>query len=128
MARFGAVGGPRSWQVAGSFVDVLSTFENLAQTPVRVLEGPFGGVRISPVEELIVERVLVGHYTGLNHAAVACAQKLLAAALSGEIETDWNEVERLAQSNAYGNWNDVRRLVNEQAQTLQLRSPYDSHE
>jgi hypothetical protein len=128
MARFRAIGGPRSWQVAGSFVDVLSTFENLARTPIRVLEGPFGAVQISPVEELIVERVLVGHYTGLDHAAVACARKLLAAALSGEIETDWNEVRRLAESNAYGNWNDVRQLVGEQAQALQLRSPYDSDE
>jgi hypothetical protein len=53
---------------------------------------------------------------------------LLAAALSGEIETDWNEVRRLAESNAYGNWNDVRQLVGEQAQALQLRSPYDSDE
>lgn len=59
--------------------------------------------------------------------AMARPHRLLTA-LSGEIETDWNEVQRLAQSNAYGNWNDVKQLIDEQAQALQLRSPYDSHE
>lgn len=38
------------------------------------------------------------------------------------------EVERLAQTNAYKNWNDVKVLVHEQAQALKIRSPYDSNE
>lgn len=62
MARLQAVGGPRSWQVGGLFVDLLTRFENLARTPVRRLEGPRGLVRLCPVEELIVERVLVSRY------------------------------------------------------------------
>jgi hypothetical protein len=128
MAQLQAIGGPRSWQVGGVFVDVLGSFEYLARTPVRRLNGPCGQVRIAPVEELIVERVLISRYPGDYPPARECAKKLLAAALLGEIETDWAEVKRLAQDNAYKNWNDVKELAHEQAQTLQVRSPYHPDE
>ena len=64
MAQFGAVGGPRSWRVAGAYLDVLGTLENAARTPIRTLRAPFGDIRIAPVEELIVERILVSKYQG----------------------------------------------------------------
>ena len=128
MGQLGARGGPRNWQVAGLFVDVLSEFENLAQTPIRRLSGPSGEIRLCPVEELIVERILISRYPGDYPPARECAKKLLAVALLGGIETDWTEVRRLAESNAYKNWNDVKELVHEQAQTLQIWSPYDSDE
>jgi hypothetical protein len=128
MAQLQATGGPRSWQVGGLFVDVLANFENLARTPIRRLDGPSGQIRIAPVEELIVERVLISKYPGNYPPARECAKKLLATALLGEIETDWAEVKRLAQNNAYKNWNDVKELVHEQAQALQVRSPYHSDE
>lgn len=128
MAQLHATGGPRSWQVGGLFVDVLSTFENSAQTPVRRLNGPCGQVLVSPVEELLVERVLVSNYPADYPPARDCAKKLLAASLLGEIETDWNEVKRLAASRAYDNWNTVKELVHEQAEALQVRSPYHPNE
>jgi hypothetical protein len=128
MSQLHATGGPRSWQVGGLYVDVLASFENLARTPVRRLDGPCGQVRLSPVEELIVERVLISRYPGDYPPARECAKKLLAAALQVEIEVDWAEVKRLAQDHAYQNWHDVNELVNEQAQALQVRSPYDSDE
>jgi hypothetical protein len=128
MAALWAKGGPRSWQVSGLFVDILSSFENLARTPVRRLAGPWGEVQISPVEELLVERVLVSKYPGDYAPARECAIKLAAAALLGEIECDWIEVQRLAEAAAYQNWNDVKELVHEHAQTLQVGSPYNSHE
>ncbi len=128
MAQIGARGGPRSWEVAGTYVDVLGAFENLARTPLRTLRGPYGEVRLSPVEELIVERILVSRYPQDFPPARDCAKKLLAAALREEIETDWRETKRLAQSNAYQNWKDVAALVHEQAKALQVRSPYDSDE
>ena len=81
MGQLRAKGGPRSWQVAGVYLDVLGTFENLARTPVRLLEAPFGEVRVCPVEELIVERVLVSQYPQEYAPARDCAKKLLAAAL-----------------------------------------------
>jgi hypothetical protein len=127
MAQLEGKGGPRSWQVAGAFVDVLASFENLARTPIRSLSAPYGEVRVSPVEELIVERVLVSKYPEEYAPARECANKLLASALSGEVEVDWNEVQRLAESSAYKNWNEVKGLVDECAKALKIRSPYDSH-
>ncbi|RME94113.1 MAG: hypothetical protein D6766_06705 [Verrucomicrobia bacterium] len=128
MAQLGATGGPRSWCVAGLFADVLASFEHVARTPVRTLQAPYGDVRIAPVEELIVERILVSRYPQDYPPARECAKKLVAAALLHEVETDWNEVRRLAQSGAYANWHDVKHLVDEQAKALQVRSPYDSDE
>ena len=128
MGALGATGGPRSWQVAGIFADVLGAFENLARSTIRRIAGPSGEVCIAPVEELIVERILISNYPGDYPPARECAKKLLAAALLREVETDWVEVRRLAESPAYKNWNDVKQLVDEQAKALQVGSPYDSHE
>ena len=41
---------------------------------------------------------------------------------------DLTKEQRLANVNAYGNWPDVKALINEQAKTFQVRSPYDSDE
>lgn len=121
-------GGPRSWEVAGIYVDVLGPFESLARTKIRGIAAPFGEIRVSPIEELIVERVLVSVYPSAYPPARDCAKKILAAALQGEVETDWREVRRLAESPAYQNWPQVKELIDEQAQALQIRSPGDSDE
>ena len=123
MGLFSAKGGLRNWQVAGQYVDILGSFQNLARSAIRRIAGPSGDVRIAPVEELIVERILVARYPGDYPPARECAKKLLAAALLGEVETDWAEVRRLAESPAYKNWNDVKQLVDEQAKALQVGSP-----
>jgi hypothetical protein len=128
MGKIGARGGPRSWEVAGAYVDILTTFENLARTKVRQLSAPYGPVRIAQPEELIVERLLVSTYPADYPPARDCALKLLAAGLLGEVETDWAEVRRLAQSSAYQNWPYVKATIHEQATALQVRSPYDSAE
>jgi predicted nucleotidyltransferase len=128
MGRLSAKGGPRSWEVGGTYIDILGSFENLARTAVRTIRAPFGNVKVSPVEELIVERVLVSRYPQHYPPALDCAKKILAAVLEGEVEVDWNEVKRLANANAYSNWADVKALTNEQAKALQIRSPYDSDE
>src|SRR5438876_2392983 len=47
MGQLGARVGPRNWEVAGHYVDVLGSFENLARTPVRSVQAPFGQVRIA---------------------------------------------------------------------------------
>ena len=126
MGRVQAKGGPRSWEVAGAYIDVLGAFENLARTRLRAIAAPFGEVKLSPVEELVVERVLVSTYPQDYPPARDCAKKLVAAALQGEVEVDWSEVKRLAKVNAYANWPDVKALTNEQAKALKVRSPYDS--
>lgn len=128
MGRLEATGGPRSWQVGGLYVDVLGAFENLARTSVRRLVTPTGDVAVCPIEELMVERVLISRYPSPYPPARECAGKLIAAALLDEVETDWTEVRRLAESSAYQNWQDVNELIHEQATTLQVRSPYDTAE
>jgi hypothetical protein len=128
MGQLGAKGGPRSWEVSGAYVDVLGSFENLALTSMRTIAGPYGGVLVSPVEELIVERVLVSKYPQDYLPALDCVKKVLAAALLVEVEVDWSEVKRLAQTQAYANWPDVKEMIHEQAEALQVRSPYDSDE
>ncbi len=72
----------------------------------------------------LANRVLLEH-SWLVHADTI---KLVAAALLEEVECDWGEVRRLAESNAYKNWNHVRELVHEKAEALQVRNPCDSNE
>jgi hypothetical protein len=95
MGELGAQGGPRSWQVAGLFVDLLGILESLARTPLRKLEGPYGVVQIVQPEELLVERVLVSVYPQDHPPARACAKILAALALKGQVAMDWQEVRRL---------------------------------
>lgn len=128
MGQLGAKGGPRSWQVCGVYIDLLGNFENLAQTNIRIISAPYGEVRISPVEELIVERILVSHYPQDYPPALDCAKKIVAAALLEEVEVSWDEIKRLSQKKDYANWPDVNSLIHEQAKTLKVRSPYDSDE
>jgi hypothetical protein len=127
MARLGAEGGPRNWRVQGGFVDILGSFENLARTPVRRIQGPYGPIAVAPVEELLVERILVATYPQPHPPARACAEKLATAALRHEIEFDWTEAQRLANRPEYDNFSEVRKLVDETAKAIQERSPYDSH-
>lgn len=126
MGKLGATGGPRSWEISGAYVDVLGEFEYFSQTGIRTIQGPYGDVRLAPVEELIVERILVSKYPQDFLPARHCAMKLIAAALQNEVEADWDEVQRLARIEAYNNWTEVKRTIDEQARNLQVRSPYDS--
>jgi hypothetical protein len=43
-------------------------------------------------------------------------------------EIDWAEVKRLSLRREYDNFQTVKSLVNEVAQAIGQRSPYDSHE
>ncbi len=125
MAELGAEGGPRSWEVAGLFVDLLGVVEKEARTPLRQLQAPFGMVNLIDPEELLVERVLVSVYPSANAAARACARELAVVALSGALEVDWAEIRRLAESSDYQVFDDVRRLVQEVSDELKVSCPYD---
>jgi hypothetical protein len=57
MGLLGAKGGPRNWQVAGMFVDVLGFAESFARTPHRRVQAPYGDVLVMKPEDLLVERV-----------------------------------------------------------------------
>jgi hypothetical protein len=96
MAQLRATGGPRSWKVAGLFVDLLGSLENEAVTPCRDIVTPFGPISLIPVELALVERILLAYYPAPDPDARSVAKKLLAVCVSGTTPVAWNEVERLA--------------------------------
>ena len=128
MGELKGEGGPRSWQVAGMFVDILGQIETLAKTPLRKLDAPYGQIKICQPEELLVERVLVSVYPGENETARNCAKAFLSTALRGEIELDWNEVKRLAERPEYRILSQCQTLVKEVADELKVKSPLHSAE
>jgi hypothetical protein len=125
MAGVGGSGGPRSWKIAGVYVDILGELEKESRAALRRIDSPYGGVRLAAVEDLIVERVLISVYPPYPPAK-DCAAKLIAAGLLDEVQTDWEEVRRLAGTPAYDVWPELKQIVNEQAEALKIRSPYHS--
>lgn len=98
----GAKGSIRSWQIGGLFVDLLGEVTTYASREYTAVDTPFGEVVLQPVEDLIVERLFSARcWTGFNAADDACAKKLIAAVLRGNIDADWEEVDRLAALPAY---------------------------
>jgi hypothetical protein len=126
MAELGGQGGPRSWEVAGLFVDVLGEVETLARTPMRQFQAPYGLINLVAPEELLVERVLVSVYPQPNPEARSCATQLLGVTLTGNVGCDWPEVRRLAQLPAYGILPQLKQLVSEVCDELKIQSPLDS--
>jgi len=126
MGQLGAKGGPRSWEVAGSYVDLLGPVESFARTPYRSVQGPYGKVLIMKPEDLLVERVLVSVYPQPHSAALDCARELAVVALGGALEIDWKEVRRVACLPEYRNLPECIALVREIANELKIKSPLDS--
>jgi len=126
MGPYNAKGGPRSWQVAGQYVDILGEVETLARTPFNALLGPYGPIQLVSPEDLLVERVLISVYPQHHEPAAFCARKLIAVALSGHVDVDWQEARRLAECPAYAIMPELTRLVREVSHELGKRSPYDS--
>jgi hypothetical protein len=75
MRLLDAKGGPRNWQVAGMYLDLLGPVESFARTPFRRVEAPYGSILLMKPEDLLVERVLVSFYAGENKTARARKSK-----------------------------------------------------
>jgi hypothetical protein len=123
MGLLGAKGGPRNWQVAGMYLDLLGPAESFARTPFRHIEAPYGSFLVMKPEDLLVERVLMSYYTGENKTALDCAKILTAVALRREIEMNWDEVRRLANLPEYRNLPECEKLVKEVADELKINNP-----
>jgi len=123
MGLMGAVGGPRNWQIAGMYVDLLGLVESLARTPFRRVAGPYGEVLIMKPEDLLAERVLVSVYPGENMEARACAKKLISVILQGAVAADWQEVRRIANLPEYRIFPECVKLVIEVARELNVENP-----
>jgi hypothetical protein len=124
MGLLGAQGGPRNWQVAGIYVDLLGPVESFARTPFRHVQGPFGEVVVMKAEDLLVERVLVSVYPGPNETAGKCARQLAVVALTGALTMNWDEVLRVANLPEYRNVEECKALVNEVANELGIKGPF----
>ncbi len=127
MGQLGAQGGPRNWQVAGVFIDLLGPVESFARTAYRRVKGPYGEVLLMKPEDLIVERVLVSKYPQQDPAARTCARLLASVALGGGMNMDWQEVLRVAGLPEYRNVEDCKVLVCEVANELKVKNPFDPH-
>lgn len=126
MGLLGAKGGPRNWQIAGMFVDLLGPLESFSRNSYRQLDAPYGKVLVASPEDLLVERVLVADYPEKNSAALDCAQELIGVALKGHVKMDWKEVLRIAGLPEYRNVERCIALVNEVASKIKIKSPFDS--
>ena len=126
MGQLGAKGGPRNWEVAGTFVDLLGPVESFARTPFRHLDGPYGTLRLMKPEDLLVERVLVSVYPQADPVARACARALATVALGGAVRMDWQEVLRVASLPEYRNVKECKALVRDVADELKAKNPFDT--
>jgi hypothetical protein len=122
MGKLGAKGGPRSWQIAGLYVDLLGLLENEAQSPCRDIETPFGKVVVAPAELVLVERVLLGFYPNPDDEARVVARKMMAVCLTGQTPVDWSEVERLAGIPAFNISEELAQMREEVANELEIDS------
>lgn len=126
MGLLNAKGDPRSWEVAGMFVDLLGAAESYANTPYRRVQGPYGEVRLMKPEDLLVERILVSFYPERSEAMRKGAKSFLAVILRGGVLVDWNEVRRLANRPEYRILPECEELVKEVADELKIQSPLHS--
>ena len=118
MGRLGGTGGPRSWRVAGLFVDILGFLENEATTPCRTIATPCGAISVIPAELAVVERTMLAFYPQPDREARAVAKKMLAVCVSGATPVDWNEIRRLAALPAFDVAKELNDLRSEVAREL----------
>src|ERR1051325_639727 len=123
MGLLGAKGGPRNWQVAGMYFDLLGPVESFARTSYRRVRAPYGDVLVMKAEDLLVERVLVSAYPEENPAARKCARELALVALGGALDMNWSEVLRVAGLPEYRNVNECKALIREVADELGVKYP-----
>ena len=126
MGLLGAKGGPRNWQVAGMYLDLLGPVESFARTPFRRVEAPYGDILVMKPEDLLVERVLMTFYLGESQTARDCAKKFISVILTGGMAVNWDEVRRLANLPEYRNLPQCVELVQEVADELKIKSPLHS--
>jgi hypothetical protein len=126
MGLLGAKGGPRNWQVAGMFLDLLGPAESFARTLYRKVEAPYGPVIVMKAEDLLAERVLISVYPQPDQTARDCSRALIAVALRNQVAMNWSEVRRVAQLPEYRNLKDCEDLVQQVADELKLENPMHS--
>lgn len=121
MGQLGATGGPRSWKVAGLFVDILGLLENEANAPCRTIATPYGMISVIPAELVVVERTLLAFYPRPDPEARSVAKKMLAVCVSGETPVNWDEIRRLAGLPSFNVAQELEALRREVACELNIK-------
>lgn len=109
--RLGGKGLGRNWLTCGLYVDILGLLESETSLADRVVQTPYGEVRMLPPELALVERVL---FAEQDAECVASARQMMAAALK-DADFDWAEAERLAALRDFSVLSQMRRLREEVA-------------
>ena len=109
--RLGGKGLGRNWLICGLYVDILGLLESETDLPERIVQTPYGDVRMLPPELALVERVL---FAEQDAECVASARQMMAAALK-DADFDWAEAERLAALRDFSVLPQMRRLKDEVA-------------
>ena len=107
--RLGGKGLGRNWLICGLYVDILGLLESETDLPDRIVQTPYGEVRMLPPELALVERVL---FAEQDAECVASARQMMAAALK-DADFDWVEAERLAALRDFSVLSQMRRLKEE---------------
>ena len=109
--RLGGKGLGRNWLICGLYVDILGLLESETRLADRVVQTPYGEVRMLPPELALVERVL---FAEQDAECVASARQMMAAALK-DADFDWTEAERLAALRDFSVLSQMRKLKEELA-------------
>ena len=107
--RLGGKGLGRNWLICGLYVDILGLLESETILADRVVQTPYGEVRMLPPELALVERVL---FAEQDAECVASARQMMAAALK-DADFDWAEAERLAALRDFSVLPQMRKLKEE---------------
>ena len=107
--RLGGKGLGRNWLICGLYVDILGLLESETILADRVVQTPYGEVRMLPPELALVERVL---FAEQDAECVASARQMMAAALK-DADFDWTEAERLAALRDFSVLPQMRKLKGE---------------
>ena len=109
--RLGGKGLGRNWLICGLYVDILGLLESETILADRVVQTPYGEVRMLPPELALVERVL---FAEQDAECVVSARQMMAAALK-DADFDWAEAERLAALRDFSVLPQMRKLKEELA-------------
>jgi hypothetical protein len=123
MRKAGAVplGVRRQWLLEGVTIDLFGEAETAGKAPFRILNAPYGKIKIMPAEEILVERTFMAYANNASRPDLEnlnAARKLALAGLNGSLEFDWRAAGVIANSKDYRIGRRLARLKGDVAKTL----------
>lgn len=110
----GGKGLGRNWLICGLYVDILGPLESETVKSERVLQTPYGEVRMIAPELALVERIL---YAEQDAECLPSAKQMMVAAIADDA-FDWVEAERLADLRDFKVLAQMRKLRKEMTDVL----------